>query len=96
MYQINILGLDDYLKKGMYCRPLQFTCGDFGGMDYVETSTHGLPLNNFKWAPIGSALGEYWLKGDKKVKDFNRYDEWEFAEGDIPKEHILDILDIGK
>lgn len=95
-YQIEILSDDEFLTSDLWIRPLQFTGGDFGGMDYTEGSTHGCLINNFKWANIQEVLGPCWLDGTKTISETGYGERYEFARGELPRNHFYSSDEIAR
>lgn len=91
MKSIKILEGSDVITEDVWCRPLEFLYESRASDAVFSRSTYsGRPINNMKWVPIQYALGSCWL--GKTVAEFQGNEcSCEFAIGDIPDEHKLDV-----
>ena len=98
-YFIEIL-LDGIIDDDLYVRPLAIYRE--GQSDYIRESSEysGKPMNFMKWLPAKYFFGKVW-KG-RMISDFEKFrhtpngnykimpQPFEYAKGDIPKNHIHD------
>ena len=92
---LRILEEHETLTKGLYCRPLVFSCGYDDA--YQDMNCYGGVINNFKWLLVEEQLGDYWLDGTHTIEEFHNGEIWfEFVEGNIPKTHTITKKEISK
>jgi hypothetical protein len=93
MRTIKILDKDDVITVETFCRPLGVTYESSHSSAVLERATYsGMPINHMKWVPVRYVLGSCWI--GKTVEEFSTdydYSEYEYAIGDIPAAHILDM-----
>lgn len=89
-YIITVLSADHPIEKGIWCRPLSFMYGDFGGDGYQQTGTYGGVINNYKWIPLEDLLGPRWFEEGRTLGDYMERGAgppYEFVKGHLPPEH---------
>lgn len=95
MKTIYLLDLNDTFDMEDWCRPLYLTT-DFTQSDEIHTTSlySGSPQNNLKWTKVKNVFGDIW-QGRQIGEYFEKHPmcpgliTYEFAKGDIPKDHIL-------
>jgi len=96
-HQITILGPQEYLRPGLYCRPLDIS--QSYDDDYHTMTAYGTVINNFKWILVEEVLGECWLTGFIKIGDYllqTPGPRMEFIEGQPPATSITTKEEIRK
>ena len=90
MRKIGILGKDDIIMKGDWCRPLYLCTMSGGHSDFYSFNSQysGAPENNTKWCRVERIM-PFWLGGTVKKfeKATNEYMIYEYVRGDIPNDH---------
>ena len=93
MRKIGILGKDDIIMKGDWCRPLYLCTMSGGHSDFYSFKSmySGAPENNTKWCRVERVM-PFWIGGTVKKfeKATREYMIYEYARGDIPQEHRHD------
>lgn len=90
MIKIFILEPNDLIYPEDWCRPLYISSG-YGDSISTKSCYSGTPENNLKWVLVKHVLGPCWFF--RPISEYFRNNEvsMEFARGDIPKEHQLNM-----
>ena len=91
MILINILEPGDVITKECWMRPLSLMTMSGGMSDSMsfESQYSGVPENNDKWVRVTDQIGPPWI--GRTVEEFNEFIPYEFAIGNIPRSHQLDM-----
>ena len=91
MILISILEYYDVITEDCWMRPLSLMNMSGGMSDSMSYKSQysGTPENNVKWVRAIDQIGPHWI--GKTVKEFNEFTPYEFAIGNIPRSHQLDM-----
>lgn len=89
--EVLILEGQDAVRGDDWCRPLRLRTTGWGD-EVMPKSMAGTPSNNVKWVRVMDVLGPFW-QGRTVSMINSKVVEMEFARGEVPLEHRLDMSD---